>query len=229
MAFCGVARLSHEWQSSGPFAVRVIPQGWGRTMRIFQQFIKRGVPNRLPEEVSRPGGGNFGTLMKLALRQADRRGHTLRFMLSGEPQVPNPGALTGVDFRSMGTPWAGKDGEFVSEREPRFRKFLRRRTLVARFATPIAVLYVVGDTNWNRATSLARTVFFVKSAACRLAAGSFVVRTRFRKAKSPKAALLYVKRFPVAGRGKASEAGTIQPEKDLGVSRASTVVLQSTA
>src|SRR5260221_12003599 len=79
-----VARVAELGLSLSELSLKV-----GKNHAYFQQFIKRGVPNRLPEEVRGRVAEILG-LDELALRQPTAT--HLRFMLTGEPQVPIRGA-----------------------------------------------------------------------------------------------------------------------------------------
>src|SRR5712672_2317610 len=98
-----VARVAELALSLSELSLKV-----GKNHAYFQQFIKRGVPNRLPEEVRGRVAEILG-LDELALRQPTAT--HLRFMLSGEPQVPIRGATGWIPV--YGHAVGGKDGEFV--------------------------------------------------------------------------------------------------------------------
>src|SRR6266404_1892446 len=89
-----VARVAELGLSLSELSLKV-----GKNHAYFQQFIKRGVPNRLPEEVRGRVAEILG-LDELALRQPTAT--HLRFMLSGEPQVPIRGATGWIPVYGVG-------------------------------------------------------------------------------------------------------------------------------
>src|SRR6266481_9968683 len=80
----------------------------GKNHAYFQQFIKRGVPNRLPEEVRGRVAEILG-LDELALRQPI--GPNVRFMYDRIQEVPARGGAGWIPV--YGHAVGGKDGEFV--------------------------------------------------------------------------------------------------------------------
>src|SRR5258708_20486180 len=97
-----VARVAERGLSLSELSLKV-----GKNHAYFQQLIKRGVRNRLTEEVRGRVAEILG-LDELALRQL---GPNLRFMYDRIQEVPARGAagLIPVYGHAVG----GKDGEFV--------------------------------------------------------------------------------------------------------------------
>jgi phage repressor protein C with HTH and peptisase S24 domain len=81
----------------------------GKNHAYFQQFVKRGVPTRLPEEVR----GRVAEILKIDERQLKVAG--LKFSTSG--LVPNAKMGSGVKISAWipvyGQAVGGKDGEFI--------------------------------------------------------------------------------------------------------------------
>lgn len=81
----------------------------GKNHAYFQQFIKRGVPGRLPEEVR----GRVAEILKIDERQLKAAG----LKSAPQPAAPNATVAGGVKFASWipvyGHAVGGKDGEFI--------------------------------------------------------------------------------------------------------------------
>jgi len=81
----------------------------GKNHAYFQQFIKRGVPHRLPEEVR----GRVAEILKIDERLLKGAVSKSSFMVA-KPSVDHRGAVKGATWIPVfGQAVGGKDGEFV--------------------------------------------------------------------------------------------------------------------
>src|SRR5260370_8095669 len=172
-----VARVAELGLSLSELSLKV-----GKNHAYFQQFIKRGVPNRLPEEVRGRVAEILG-LDELALRQPTAT--HLRFMLTGEPQVPIRGATGWIPV--YGHAVGGKDGEFVLSGNQVSEVLAPPSLLHVRDAYAV---YVVGDTMEPRYFA-GETVFV--NPRLPISRGSFVV-AQISKAEEPEPRA-YLNRF----------------------------------
>jgi SOS-response transcriptional repressor LexA len=172
----------------------------GKNHAYFQQFIKRGVPNRLPEEVRGRVAEILG-LDELALRQL---GPNLRFMYDRIQEVPARGAAGWIPV--YGHAVGGKDGEFVLSGN-QVSEVLAPPTLV--HVRDAYAVYVVGDTMEPRYFA-GETVFV--NPRLPISRGSFVV-AQISKGEEPEPRA-YVKRF-LSQDGKRLRLEQYNPKKIL--------------
>jgi phage repressor protein C with HTH and peptisase S24 domain len=99
-----VARVAELGLSLSELSLKV-----GKNHAYFQQFIKRGVPNRLPEEVRARAAEILGLDERLL---KELSGHAIRFMR--DTVVDTRTVIRGVESIPVyGHAVGGKDGEFV--------------------------------------------------------------------------------------------------------------------
>jgi phage repressor protein C with HTH and peptisase S24 domain len=172
----------------------------GKNHAYFQQFIKRGVPNRLPEEVRGRVAEILG-LDELALRPL---GPNLRFMYDRVQEVPARGAAGWIPV--YGHAVGGKDGEFVLSGN-QVSEVLAPPTLL--HVRDAYAVYVVGDTMEPRYFA-GETVFV--NPRLPISRGSFVV-AQISKGEEPEPRA-YVKRF-LSQDGKRLRLEQYNPKKIL--------------
>jgi SOS-response transcriptional repressor LexA len=190
-----VARVAELGLSLSELSLKV-----GKNHAYFQQFIKRGVPNRLPEEVRGRVAEILG-LDELALRQL---GPNLRFMYDRIQEVPARGAAGWIPV--YGHAVGGKDGEFVLSGN-QVSEVLAPPTLV--HVRDAYAVYVVGDTMEPRYFA-GETVFV--NPRLPISRGSFVV-AQISKGEEPEPRA-YVKRF-LSQDGKRLRLEQYNPKKIL--------------
>jgi SOS-response transcriptional repressor LexA len=190
-----VARVAELGLSLSELSLKV-----GKNHAYFQQFIKRGVPNRLPEEVRGRVAEILG-LDELALRQL---GPNLRFMYDRIQEVPARGAAAWIPV--YGHAVGGKDGEFVLSGN-QVSEVLAPPTLS--HVRDAYAVYVVGDTMEPRYFA-GETVFV--NPRLPISRGSFVV-AQISKGEEPEPRA-YVKRF-LSQDGKRLRLEQYNPKKIL--------------
>jgi SOS-response transcriptional repressor LexA len=190
-----VARVAELGLSLSELSLKV-----GKNHAYFQQFIKRGVPNRLPEEVRGRVAEILG-LDELALRQL---GPNLRFMYDRIQEVPARGAAGWIPV--YGHAVGGKDGEFVLSGNQVSEVLAPPSLLHVRDAYAV---YVVGDTMEPRYFA-GETVFV--NPRLPISRGSFVV-AQISKGEEPEPRA-YVKRF-LSQDGKRLRLEQYNPKKIL--------------
>jgi SOS-response transcriptional repressor LexA len=191
-----VARVAELGLSLSELSLKV-----GKNHAYFQQFIKRGVPNRLPEEVRGRVAEILG-LDELALRQP--LGPNLRFMYDRIQEVPARGAAGWIPV--YGHAVGGKDGEFVLSGN-QVSEVLAPPTLL--HVRDAYAVYVVGDTMEPRYFA-GETVFV--NPRLPISRGSFVV-AQISKGEEPEPRA-YVKRF-LSQDGKRLRLEQYNPKKIL--------------
>jgi phage repressor protein C with HTH and peptisase S24 domain len=191
-----VARVAELGLSLSELSLKV-----GKNHAYFQQFIKRGVPNRLPEEVRGRVAEILG-LDELALRQPTAT--HVRFMWDREPQVPIRGAVGWIPV--YGHAVGGKDGEFVLSGNQVSEVPAPPNLSHVRDAYAV---YVVGDSMEPRYFA-GETVFV--NPRLPISRGSFVV-AQISKGEEP-APRAYVKRF-LSQDGKRLRLEQYNPKKIL--------------
>src|SRR5260221_2724699 len=191
-----VARVAELGLSLSELSLKV-----AKNHAYFQQFIKRGVPNRLAEEV-RGRVAEIVSLDELALRQPTDT--HVRFMLSGEPQVRIWGATGWIPV--YGQAVGGKDGEFVLSGNQVSEVLAPPNLSHVRDAYAV---YVVGDTMEPRYFA-GETVFV--NPRLPISRGSFVVAQISRGEEAEPRA--YVKRF-LSQDGKRLSLEQYNPKKVL--------------
>jgi SOS-response transcriptional repressor LexA len=190
-----VARVAELGLSLSELSLKV-----GKNHAYFQQFIKRGVPNRLPEEVRGRVAEILG-LDELALRPL---GPNLRFMYDRIQEVPARGAAGWIPV--YGHAVGGKDGEFVLSGN-QVSEVLAPPTLL--HVRDAYAVYVVGDTMEPRYFA-GETVFV--NPRLPISRGSFVV-AQISKGEEPEPRA-YVKRF-LSQDGKRLRLEQYNPKKVL--------------
>jgi SOS-response transcriptional repressor LexA len=190
-----VARVAELGLSLSELSLKV-----GKNHAYFQQFIKRGVPNRLPEEVRGRVAEILG-LDELALRPL---GPNLRFMYDRIQEVPARGAAGWIPV--YGHAMGGKDGEFVLSGN-QVSEVLAPPTLL--HVRDAYAVYVVGDTMEPRYFA-GETVFV--NPRLPISRGSFVV-AQISKGEEPEPRA-YVKRF-LSQDGKRLRLEQYNPKKIL--------------
>jgi len=99
-----IARVAELGLSMSELSLKI-----GKNHAYFQQFVKRGVPNRLPEDVR----GRVAEILGLDERSLKGEGGSTQvsFLWDREPRVPTRGAAAWIPV--YGHAVGGKDGEFV--------------------------------------------------------------------------------------------------------------------
>ena len=152
----------------------------GKNHAYFQQFIKRGVPNRLPEEVR----GRVAEILGVEERVLKEMPQ-VRFMFDRLQEVPGRGASGWIPV--YGHAVGGKDGEFVLSGNQVSEVLAPPSLSHVRDAYAV---YVVGDTMEPRYFA-GETVFV--NPRLPISRGSFVV-AQISKGEEPEPRA-YVKRF----------------------------------
>jgi phage repressor protein C with HTH and peptisase S24 domain len=172
-----VARVAELGLSLSELSLKV-----GKNHAYFQQFIKRGVPNRLPEEVR----GQVAEILGLDERVLREQSSTqVRFMWDRIQEVPTRGAAASIPV--YGHAVGGKDGEFVLSGNQVSEVLAPPNLLRVRDAYAV---YVVGDSMEPRYFA-GETVFV--NPRLPISRGAFVV-AQISKGEEPEPRA-YVKRF----------------------------------
>jgi SOS-response transcriptional repressor LexA len=190
-----VARVAELGLSLSELSLKV-----GKNHAYFQQFIKRGVPNRLPEKIPCQMA-EILVLDELALLPL---GPNLRFMYDRIQEVPARGAAAWIPV--YGHAVGGKDGEFVLSGN-QVSEVLAPPTLL--HVRDAYAVYVVGDTMEPRYFA-GETVFVNPRQP--ISRGSFVV-AQISKGEEPEPRA-YVKRF-LSKDGKRLRLEQYNPKKIL--------------
>jgi phage repressor protein C with HTH and peptisase S24 domain len=154
----------------------------GKNHAYFQQFIKRGVPHRLPEEVRGQVAEILG-LEERALKEAF--GPNLRFMKNALVETGVPARMI-ASIPVYGQAVGGKDGEFILKGN-QVSEVLATPNLM--YVPDAYAVYVVGDSMEPRYFA-GETVFV--NPRLPISRGSFVVAQISKEEGGPRA---YVKRF----------------------------------
>jgi phage repressor protein C with HTH and peptisase S24 domain len=192
-----VARVAELGLSLSELSLKV-----GKNHAYFQQFIKRGVPNRLPEEVR----GRVAEILgvdELALRQPPTLPN-VRFLYDRIQEVPAKGAPGWIPV--YGHAVGGKDGEFVLSGNQVSEVIAPPSLLNVRDAYAV---YVVGDSMEPRYFA-GETVFV--NPRLPISRGAFVV-AQISKDEGPQPRA-YVKRF-LSQDGKRLRLEQYNPKKIL--------------
>jgi phage repressor protein C with HTH and peptisase S24 domain len=192
-----VARVAELGLSLSELSLKV-----GKNHAYFQQFIKRGVPNRLPEEVR----GRVAEILGLDERTLKEQppSANVRFMWDAVQQVPVRGATAWIPV--YGHAVGGKDGEFVLSGNQVSEVLAPPNLSHVRDAYAV---YVVGDSMEPRYFA-GETVFV--NPRLPISRGAFVV-AQISKGEEPEPRA-YVKRF-LSQDGKRLRLEQYNPKKIL--------------